>query len=133
MGVGRIVTARKKGQFSENRGLKILKEQGWFLEARAPPTTKWLKGVDLCGGLFDAILHKQHGGLKRRLYVQFKTNNKPDLSPFEEFCKNRCDDRDYVVVWVYKKRKGFRVYQFHYDFDKVKLEVFEALQDTSYV
>ena len=122
-----MVSNRKKGQSIELKGFKLLKGQGWYLEARAPPTTKFNKGVDLCEGLFDAILHKNQYGLKKRLYVQFKTQNKPNLKPFEEFCLNECDDRDYVQIWVWKRRKGFKVWQLHYDFQDIQTKVLNGV------
>lgn len=111
-----MTSNRKKGQNVELKGLNLLKEQGWYLEARASPTTKFNKRVDLCEGLFDAVLHKNEKGLKKRLYVQFKSQNKPNLKPFGAFCREHCDDRDYVQIWVWKRYKGFKVWQLHYDF-----------------
>ena len=108
------MSARNKGQRVELLGIKELKAKGWYLEARAPPTTRFNKRVDLCYGLFDAIFHKMEGNVKLRLYAQFKCQ-KPLLKPFEQFCREHCDDRDYVEIWVWKPRKGFKVWQFHWD------------------
>jgi len=104
---------RKKGQRIELLGLKKLKELDWFLEARAPPPTRWARQIDLCGGFFDAILHKWAGGLKQRLYVQFKSGNTRGLKQYQDYCQEKCDDRDFVELWVYVQRKGFKVYRWH--------------------
>ena len=96
---------RKKGRGNVRKAIKLLVSDGWFAEC-VEKTGRFVKQKDLFG-LWD-IVGVRPGFFP--LFIQVKTNKKPNLEPFVEFLKKfgGIDGQ----VWVYRDREGFVYYFF---------------------
>lgn len=103
-----MVNRRRKGRRVEVEIESRLREEGWDTDT-ARGSTKFSKKVDIWG-LWDVIGIKKVDGITYHIYVQGKSNRKPNLKPYEDWYKRNCDDRCFAQIWVKVDRQGFRVF-----------------------
>lgn len=104
-----MINTRKKGQKTELKCEKELKDLGW-LTYKVKGSTKFNKNVDIFG-LFDLFSIKLVKNKQKRLWIQVKTNNMPygkELNPYKKFKKDYCDKNDSVEIWNWVNHKGWR-------------------------
>jgi hypothetical protein len=110
------MSCRSKGNARQRQAQLELEKEGWFMAAKAPPAMKFMKQVDLAGGLFDFLFIKKvlkdvcgtPLWVQLRLWLQVKTRDAPKLAPFVEFKEQFCDENDTVAIWIWKKNKGWK-------------------------
>lgn len=95
------MNARKKGNRIRLKCKKMLEANGYSVEI-VEKTSRWVKQKDLWG-LFDLIAIRPNV----TKLIQCKTNQKPNLQPFNDF-KQKYPQFD-VEVYIWFDRKGFTV------------------------
>lgn len=92
---------RAKGNKAELRAVKELEAEG-FLVYRVPPSRLYQTGQDIFS-IFDMVAKKA----SKTIWLQIKSNRKPNMQPFKEFKEKWCNALDSVQVWVWVDREGF--------------------------
>jgi len=115
----KIINRRQKGRRLELKARKELENLGWLVQI-APLSTRYSKEVDLFGCfdiialkrklIFEGFGRKAYAG--KKLFIQIKhEQQRGAVKKCKEFRLKYLDPTDEVEVWVWKARKGWKIYE----------------------